>query len=58
MTDSANMNKIEKLLQRQTEAFNHYTETKNKKHLKTVYRCIAERDKILVSKIKEIKSKM
>ena len=58
MTDSVKMNKIEKLLQRQTEAFDRYTETKDKKHLKTVYRCISERDKILLSKIKDIKSKM
>jgi len=35
MTDSVKMNKIEKLLQRQTEAFDRYTETKDKKHLNT-----------------------
>lgn len=58
MADIAKMGKVGKLQQQQDTAFHKYRSTKDTKHLKTIYKCIEERDKLLLSKIKEIRDKM
>jgi hypothetical protein len=58
MAEVVKMVKVEKLQQQQDTALEKYRSTKDTKHLKTIYKCIEERDKLLLSKIKEIKAKL
>lgn len=58
MEEAVEMVKVEKLQKQQDTALDKYRSTKDTKHLKTIYKCIEERDKLLLSKIKEIKAKL